>query len=224
MSDPLRSPCATALEHLEEGKQRAKNKNLDAAIHSFDDAIKVADEGIRCPKRGHQVPFDVYFEALHERALAFAQRKKYTQAVQDFDQIIQGPEWVETVSQKNVSVQEEKEEILKRLNHRIIDAYFQRGQIALDQGKYFDAKEDLTQAINRGSKSFLAYFLRGTTCRHIGDDPQADEDFQKAKEINPGMWEALKPAQSNLPTPIACITLHGRFGKTQVETHPSPAP
>ena len=71
------------------------------------------------------------------------------------------------------------------------DAYMGRGTALLRQGRYSEAKADLTRALTMGvSDAHIAYFNRGGAEEASGDKLAAYHDYQRARELAPDFQPA----------------------------------
>lgn len=74
----------------------------------------------------------------------------------------------------------------------IFDEIFEQGMEEFDEGKYADAIQDYTIALDIDPGSRDAYFNRGLAYYSIEDDDSALDDFSSALKINPNDADALR--------------------------------
>jgi tetratricopeptide (TPR) repeat protein len=71
------------------------------------------------------------------------------------------------------------------------DAYVGRGTALLRQGRYGEAKADLSRALTMGvSDAHIAYFNRAGAEEASGDKVAAYHDYQRAQQLAPGFQAA----------------------------------
>jgi tetratricopeptide (TPR) repeat protein len=62
---------------------------------------------------------------------------------------------------------------------------FHRGMGALKSGRYEDAKNGFSKAIERNSRMYQAYFARGLSNIHLGNSEDALRDFRETVKLSP---------------------------------------
>lgn len=65
------------------------------------------------------------------------------------------------------------------------DAIFQRGLSYLDNGEYYNAREDAQNLVLLDDKNWKSYFLTGLVAEKLKQFPEALQAFAKAFELNP---------------------------------------
>lgn len=70
--------------------------------------------------------------------------------------------------------------------------YRERGLLNTMQGRYQDARDDLTQAIELDPSYAQAYYDRGSAYRELGEEQEAIEDFRVARDLDPELVEPPK--------------------------------
>ncbi len=80
-----------------------------------------------------------------------------------------------------------------RINPKDPEAPFNRGLAYLRIDKYDYAARDFSEVISMQPKNADAYVYRGIIRVYQGKDKEADGDFQKAFQLNPGLKKKLQP-------------------------------
>ena len=144
---------------------RNNGKNYEA-IQDYDRAIKLRPE---------------YAKAFYNRGLAHYQKGDYGQATKDYENAIKFDSSLKSESNNSYS-----------------DAFYKRGMDFHAKGDnesykdfdYFLAIKDYSEAIRLNSKSFNAYFKRGSLYLAQQKYDEAINDYSKAIEIDPKSAEA----------------------------------
>jgi tetratricopeptide (TPR) repeat protein len=138
--------------------------------------------------------YDYYYRAYYNRGMAYSDRRKYSQAIVDFDKAIElNPSFVKAYINRAISYVEmgndqkgiENFETAIKINHNDADIYYNRGIIFEDQGKYHQALKDFNMTITLDPHNFNAYNLRGDLHVKMGRYQDAVRDFSKVIELSP---------------------------------------
>ncbi len=165
----------------------------DAALGVLDRIISCIDRQINrqmiCPKKGADLPFGVYVEALCERGLLYKQMQRYAEAAADFTQAIE-------IGRSDPHA---------RPPACILRAYLERGILHLFNLNTAQAIADFTFVIDHRPQLFEAYCERAHAFRELGDDASADADLQTAMKLDPTRFLDHYPL--DLPPLKAHVTL-----------------
>lgn len=142
--------------------------------------------------------------ALHNRAIAMAERHEYDQSLHDFAATI-------------------------ALNPGLTAAYRNRGELLASLGRSQEASEDYTMAISQQPAVAELYVLRGDTWHRLEDFKRAVNDFTRAIQLDPGNAQAYT-SRGNLLAEVglyeqalANFTQALRADATYVDAHRSQA-
>jgi len=80
-----------------------------------------------------------------------------------------------------------------RINPKDPEAPFNRGLAYLRADKYDYAARDFSAVVSLQPKNAEAYVYRGIIRIYQGNDKEADGDFQKAFQLNPGLKKNIQP-------------------------------
>ena len=105
-----------------------------------------------------------FFEAYHNRGVAYSTMEQYDQAIEDFNETI-------------------------RLHPSLADAYHSRGKAYQSKGENNSAIEDFNKAIELNPNYAEAYNNRGIVYKQTGDYDRAIANYNKAIELNPSLDE-----------------------------------
>jgi tetratricopeptide (TPR) repeat protein len=101
-----------------------------------------------------------YAEAYYNKALAHIQLNQLTASIQDLSLAI-------------------------KFKPGYYDAIFQRGLSYLDNGEFYNAREDAKQLISLDNKNWRSYFLTGLVEEKLTNFPEALAAFGEASKLNP---------------------------------------
>lgn len=130
----------------------------------------------------------MYGDAIRPGLTAEHLKKKYDKRAQQYNQqweeLNEKPEMKEALQEMNQAEQREEEQREKEKTLTVWD-YIRRGKRARGEGRYQDAMEEYSEAIERYPENADAYIGRGNVYDDLGYAEEAIRDYDKAIELNP---------------------------------------
>lgn len=196
-------PARTAEEYFREAVRFEREKNYDAAITSFDNALGV--------KPG-------WIHALRARSLAYYNSKRYDDAIRDLDELIrQDPKNAMAYDRRGLSysysgrharaIEDYTRSI--ELAPQAAAPYNNRGWAYLSMGRLNEALADLNKAIELDPSYQLAFENRINLLIKLKEFEKAKADCDAVLEMNPAAtWATSRKAEidklsGNAPAPLS---------------------
>ncbi len=176
------------------GNHRGKTGNIEGAIADFEKAI--ADGCLRADvyeglgnsygTMSNQKPDQK--EALLAKAIAMYQKALELEPQKGNIHFNLGISQLQTNPAQSVNA---FKEALRMMPYKEMEILPVLGLSLLNAGKYQDAIQTITQAIEKGVETEFVYYYRGLAYYGMGDTPNAVADFNKALSINPNNQEII---------------------------------
>jgi tetratricopeptide (TPR) repeat protein len=176
------------------GNHRGKTGNIEGAIADFEKAI--ADGCLRADvyeglgnsygTLSNQKPDQK--EALLAKAIAMYQKALELEPQKGNIHFNLGISQLQTNPVQSVHA---FTEALRLMPYKEMEILPVLGLSLLNAGKYQDAIQTITQAIEKGVETEFVYYYRGLAYYGMGDTPNAVADFNKALSINPKNQEII---------------------------------
>ncbi|WP_373537010.1 tetratricopeptide repeat protein [Microcoleus sp.] len=207
-----------AKEYYEQGVEKSRNQDAEAALQAFNKSIQLNPNNADSFYLRGNANYDLkkYQEAIADYSQAIALNPKYFKAyfnrglarndfndkrgaIEDYTQVLKlQPNDVDTYYERgitylelqdyNMAIQDFTEAI--RLQPKLVKAYHSRGLARAGSGDLQGAIGDYTEAIKLDAQNVDAFYSRGRARFHLGDYQGALADYSQVIAIDPKSGDA----------------------------------